>query len=122
MRRAWRTVCRRRSFRPSKAKIMPEITLSIPDDSLLALKLTPDKAGDELRLVAGIKLYELGRLSSGAGARLAGVPKPLFLMKLGEFGVPTFTLTEEELREDLEGNSRRPACSADALHATKQTS
>ncbi len=79
-----------------------QIVLSIPEESLLALRVTPDQLGEELRLAAAIKLYELGRLSSGAAAQLAGVPRPMFLTKLGEYGVPTFRLTEEELREDVE--------------------
>jgi predicted HTH domain antitoxin len=50
-----------------------QITLSIPDETLIALKLTPEQLGTELRLAAAIKMYELGRLSSGAAARLAGI-------------------------------------------------
>ncbi|HYG64248.1 MAG TPA: UPF0175 family protein [Thermoanaerobaculia bacterium] len=81
---------------------MSRILLDIPDDSLLALKVSADEMGEELRLAAAVKLYELGKLSSGAAARLAGIPKALFLTKLGDYGVPTFRLTEEELRRDLE--------------------
>jgi predicted HTH domain antitoxin len=44
-----------------------------------------------------VKLYELGRLSSGAAARLAGIPRTLFLSKLADYGVDTFRLTEDEL-------------------------
>lgn len=47
-----------------------------------------------IRLAASIKLYELGRLSSGAAARLAGV---VFPSKLDDYGVDTFRLTAEEL-------------------------
>ena len=76
---------------------MSEITLSIPDEALMALKVNPEQMGAELRLAAAIKLYELGRLSSGAAAKLAGVPRVVFLTKLADYGVATFRLTEEQL-------------------------
>ena len=79
---------------------MSEITLSIPDEALLALKVNPDQMSAELRLAAAIKLYELGRISSGAAAKLAGVPRTVFLMKLADYGVDTFRLSEKELQEE----------------------
>jgi predicted HTH domain antitoxin len=51
-------------------------------------------------MVAAVKLFELGRLSSGAAAQLAGVPRVVFLCRLADYGVDTFRLTEEEFRED----------------------
>lgn len=79
---------------------MCEITISIPERSLLALKVTTEQAGGELRLAAAMKLYELGRLSSGAAAELAGIPRCLFLTKLADYGINTFRLTEGELKAE----------------------
>jgi predicted HTH domain antitoxin len=81
---------------------MSQIVLDIPEDSLLALKVSEKQIGDELRMAAAAKLFELGKLSSGAAAELAGVPRTLFLTKLSDYGVATFRMTEEELRRDLE--------------------
>ena len=77
------------------------LTIEYGDDVLLALGLSPEQFSEEGRLLIAVKLYELGRLSSGAAARLTGIPKPLFLTKLADYGVDTFQLTGEELRKDL---------------------
>jgi hypothetical protein len=78
-----------------KEVIMSEITMSIPDDALLALQMTPEQFDAGLRLAGAIKLCEIGRLSSGAEARVAGIPRTVFLTRLADFGVDTFRLTEE---------------------------
>jgi predicted HTH domain antitoxin len=80
---------------------MSQILLDIPEDSLIALHVSAKEMGEELRLAAAVKLFEVGRLSSGAAAELAGIPKPLFLVRLGDYGVATFRQTEDELRRDL---------------------
>ena len=79
---------------------MSDITLSIPDETLVALKVKPEQLGSEIRLAAAVKLYELGRISSGAAAKLAGIPRTLFLTKLADYGVDTFNLTEQELQQE----------------------
>jgi len=49
--------------------------LDVPDDTVLSLTLSDEAPAAEICLAASVKLYELGRLSSGAAARLAGLPR-----------------------------------------------
>ncbi len=80
---------------------MYQISLSLPDETALALHLTPEQLAPEISLLAAIKLYELGKLSSGTAANLAGIPRVVFLSKLADYGVDTFRLKEAELIENL---------------------
>ncbi|MFL6260767.1 MAG: UPF0175 family protein [Thermoanaerobaculia bacterium] len=74
--------------------------MDIPDESLLALKLSEEQAEETLRMAAAFKLFELGRLSSGAAARLAGVPRVVFLSRLADYGVDTFRMTAEDFQKE----------------------
>ncbi len=51
-------------------------------------------------MLAAVKLFEMKRLSSGAAARLAGVPRVVFLQRLGDYGIRVFDFTEEDLRRE----------------------
>jgi len=79
---------------------MSTVVFDIPKETLLALKVSETEAGETLRLAAAVKLFELGRLSSGAVARLAGIPRVVFLARLADYGVDTFNLTEEQLQQE----------------------
>jgi predicted HTH domain antitoxin len=96
-----RSVPRAAPERARYAPSMSTVAMEIPEESLVALKLDARGAATELRLVAAVKLYELGRLSSGAAAALAGFPRVAFLAKLAELGSLSFQETETELAEDL---------------------
>ena len=77
------------------------LTIDYGDEILLALGLSPDQFREEAKIIIAVKLHEMGRLSTGAAAKLAGIPKPLFLTKLADYGVDTFDLSDEELRRDM---------------------
>ena len=76
------------------------LTVDYGDNVLLALGLSEDQFSEEAKILLAVKLYELERLSSGAAAALAGIPKALFLVKVGDYGTDTFRLTEAELQRD----------------------
>jgi predicted HTH domain antitoxin len=80
---------------------MPTIQIELPDEVLLSLKETPESVTKVIRMAAAAKLYELGKLSSGRAADLAGLSRVRFLQALGQYGAPIFALTEEELAQDL---------------------
>ena len=77
------------------------LTIDYNEDLLATLGMTPDEFREEARTLIAVKLYELGRLSTGAASALASVPKPLFLTKLADYGVDTFESSEAELRGDV---------------------
>jgi hypothetical protein len=74
------------------------VTVDLPESAIKALDAkTSVDAVANLRLAAAMKLYELGRLSSGAAADLAGLGRVEFLDRLAEFGVNAFQESPEEL-------------------------
>lgn len=80
---------------------MSKIQLDIPDEVLSSLKETPQTLGRELCITAAVKLYELGKLSSGQAAQLAGMSRVEFLSILGRYQVSPFQLTAEQLERDV---------------------
>ncbi|GJQ48998.1 hypothetical protein KsCSTR_14710 [Candidatus Kuenenia stuttgartiensis] len=78
---------------------MATLTIEYPDEILVSLKETQDDFSEELKIAAAVKLYEMGKLSSGKAARLAGMDKISFLKILGKYQVSISTL--EEFKEDM---------------------
>jgi len=81
---------------------MEKIVLEVPEEILISLKETPEEFSKDLLMLAAVKLYQMGKLSSGRAAQLAGIPRVSFLQSLARYGVPIFDLTTEELKGDVE--------------------
>lgn len=67
----------------------------------LTLPKNVDVSDFEIKMIVASKLYELGRLSSGQAAEIAGLSKRAFLEILGKYNVSVFGYDEKELVEDL---------------------
>lgn len=80
---------------------MKQITLEYPDDLELAVLTTEEELQAQIRLMAALKMFELGKLSSGKAAALAGMSRVAFLEQCGLYGVSIFNYSPEELENEL---------------------
>ena len=75
------------------------IVINVPKKVLLAEKMDEITFAHELRLLAAVKLYELGRLSSGRAAELANMPRVEFLLTLTRYKVFPFAAELNDLEQ-----------------------
>ncbi|MBE9158374.1 UPF0175 family protein [Nodosilinea sp. LEGE 06152] len=80
---------------------MSSVQIDVPDEVLISLKETPETISRELSILAAVKLFELGKLSSGRAAQLAQVSRVEFLNLIGRYQVSPFALSPEELAQDV---------------------
>lgn len=83
---------------------MESLTVDVPDDIRRILNRTPEEMARDLRLYSALMLFRVGKLSSGAAAALAGVPRVLFLDLCGEYDIPVSQITPDALRREVEGD------------------
>jgi predicted HTH domain antitoxin len=79
-----------------------EAILTYPEGFPQLLKMSDTEFAEELRFLAAAKLYELGRLSSGKAAQLAGMGRIEFLYALVRVGVPAINLQDDEIDAEID--------------------
>jgi len=81
---------------------MKENILQIPytEDLLLSLKESKDQFERDARFLLAMKLYELEKISSGKAAKLAGLGRVSFLLKIGQYKVSPFQVSMDEILEE----------------------
>jgi predicted HTH domain antitoxin len=77
-----------------------EVVVELPEDVFSALRRTPEGFVSEMRLAAAVKWYELGLVSQGKAAEIAGVTRQAFLDSLSRFQVSPFQVTPEEIVQE----------------------
>lgn len=76
------------------------ITFDLPVGIFSALRKTPDELKKDLRIVAAVKWYEMGRVSQEKAAELAGLCREDFLMTLSQYDVSPFQYTSKEILQE----------------------
>lgn len=77
---------------------MRTLTIQIPG--------TVDLDDREAKMALASKLYELGKLTLGQAADMAGYSKETFMELLADYGVSFFNYLADELDEDLKNAHR----------------
>jgi predicted HTH domain antitoxin len=79
---------------------MTNITVNLPETAFSALRKTPDEFGQEMRIAAAIKWYELEQISQGKAAEIAGLTRAEFILALSRYQVSPFQYSETDLIND----------------------
>ena len=80
------------------------MTLEYPEDLELAVQTTPEEFEAQVRLMAALKMFELGKLSSGKAAELAGLSRVEFFEACGRYRVSLFNYSPEELEGEMQAD------------------
>ena len=82
---------------------MVRMMIEVPESSMSALRKGPGEFVGEMRLAAAVKWYEMGRVSQGRAAEIAGLSRAEFVVALGRFGVTPFQYSAEEIEREARG-------------------
>jgi predicted HTH domain antitoxin len=82
---------------------MVQLTITVPEEALAALRQDPAGFARELRLAAAIKWYEMQRISQGRAAEIAGVSRAAFLDALGRYDATPFQYGADEIAAESGG-------------------
>jgi predicted HTH domain antitoxin len=74
-----------------------QVVLDLPESAFSALRSEPAEFGREMRVAAAIKWYELGKLSQGKAAEVAGLSRAAFHQALIRYRVSPVQTTVEQL-------------------------
>ena len=76
------------------------LIIKYPEDVLLSLKESKEEFEEEARYLLALKLYELGKISSGKAATIAGLSRVAFLMRLRRYRVSPFQMDLDEILKE----------------------
>lgn len=78
-----------------------ELKIKYPRGFELAVHMTKKEMEQQILLMAALKMFELGKVSSGKAAELAGMSRIDFLETCGRYGVSVFNYPPEEAEQEI---------------------
>ena len=78
-----------------------ELKIKYPSGFEHAVHMAKEEMEQHIRLMAALKMFELGKVSSGKAAELAGMPRVEFLETCGRYHVSVFNYPPEELENEI---------------------
>ncbi len=78
-----------------------ELKIKYPSGFERAVHLSKAEMEQHIRLMAALKMFELGKVSSGKAAELAGMSRVEFLETCGRYRVSVFNYPPEELEVEI---------------------
>ena len=76
------------------------ITIDLPESVFSALRKAPPEFVQEMRVAAAAKWYELGEISQGKAAEIAGLSRSDFIQALARYQVSVLQYSAKELAEE----------------------
>ena len=80
---------------------MGVIHIDLPESVLLSTGQSQEELVREAKFLLALKLFELGRLSSGQASELCEMPRVEFLLHASRLGTPVTNLDGEELEREF---------------------
>lgn len=79
----------------------PVFPATVPENFELSIEMTRAELDHHLRLMAALKMFELGQISSGKAAELVGMTRVDFLQTCARYHVSVFNYPPEEALEEI---------------------